>query len=106
MNNPLSANISGLKCDSPSCTYQDKSVKVEDYATYINHPCPECGAPLLTQADYDQVQNILRVFDMFNGLQQYPIAETEDERQAKISFELNGTGEVQVKVEELEKSDS
>ena len=101
MTNLIEANIGGLKCDNSICEYKDESIKVEEYEGYINHPCPECGSPLLTQADYDQVQNILRVLNMFSELPQDAVAETANGQQAKISFELNGTGEMNMSVEEF-----
>lgn len=99
----VEANIGGLKCDALACEYKDENVKVEDYAKYIDRPCPECGASLLTQADYYHVQNLLRVLDMFSGLPQQEVAETADGQQAKISLELNGTGELRMNIENVEK---
>lgn len=49
------AEIKGLMCDNPSCDYRDDTILREDYEKYINYPCPKCGAPLLTQKDYDAV---------------------------------------------------
>jgi hypothetical protein len=49
------SDISGLMCDNPKCDYKDMSIKREEYEKHIGFPCPKCGAPLLTQADYDAV---------------------------------------------------
>lgn len=51
---PLSIEISGLKCDNPACDYRRDDIPFEDYEKYINAPCPKCEQPLLTQEDYDE----------------------------------------------------
>ncbi len=55
---PMMANISGLKCDNPECEYKDDTVDSVDYEQHIDKPCPDCGESLLTQDDYDKVQQI------------------------------------------------
>lgn len=56
----------GIKCDNPECCYADETVKVEDYKDWLNKPCPECGSNLLTQADYDNVQMLIKVAKLLN----------------------------------------
>lgn len=97
MSDGITAQISGLKCDNNPCGYRDDTISVEEYESYINAPCPECGAPLLTQADYDQVQLILSAVEMVNAL---PKATSDSEGTAAVSFEMNGTGSVDIKVNE------
>jgi len=63
MANDFGMRINGLKCDNPTCDYKDMSIPVGDYEKYINMPCPKCGAPLLTQADYDVVMKVMRVMN-------------------------------------------
>ena len=41
-------NISGLKCDNPSCDYSNPDIPFEQYEQFINCPCPKCGQSLLT----------------------------------------------------------
>jgi len=55
---PMMSNISGLKCDSPDCDYKDDTIDSVDYEQHIDKPCPDCGESLLTQDDYDKVQQI------------------------------------------------
>lgn len=99
MDNGITANIGGLKCDKTSCDYVDVSIKLEQYESYINEPCPKCGSPLLTQEDYNQVQHILSVVNLVNSL---PEPTEESKEKANISFEFNGTGKVKTKIEKLE----
>ncbi|EWG08878.1 hypothetical protein [Cytobacillus firmus] len=99
MENGITAHIGGLKCDSPTCDYKDDSITLEQYESYIDAPCPDCGAPLLTLEDYNQVQKILSLVDLVNSLPE----PTEDSKEkGKISFEFNGTGKVNVKIEKLD----
>ncbi len=53
--------VKGLKCDNPDCGYQDTTVLREEYERYINYPCPKCGSPILTQADYDALLTIEKI---------------------------------------------
>lgn len=53
--------IKGLKCDNPGCNYRDDTILREEYEKYINHPCPLCGHPILTQADYDALIDIEKI---------------------------------------------
>lgn len=45
-------NISGLKCDNPSCDYSNPDIPFEQYEQFINCPCPKCGQSLLTPQAY------------------------------------------------------
>lgn len=51
-------NIYGLKCDAPTCDYNDPTVKLEEYEANIGKPCPKCGESLLTQEAFDRVMEI------------------------------------------------
>ncbi|KIL72524.1 hypothetical protein SD78_4109 [Bacillus badius] len=54
---------------------------------------------MLTKEDYIQVQKILSLVDLVNAL---PDPTEESKEKAKISFELNGAGTVNMKVEKYE----
>ncbi|MEK3955646.1 hypothetical protein [Psychrobacillus sp. FSL K6-1464] len=98
----ITANISGLKCDNSACDYKDKSIKLEQYESYINAPCPACGSSLLTQADYDQVQSIIAMMEDVNSKVtsgEFPVSPNGEK--ASVSFEFNGTGTVEAKIEKL-----
>ena len=66
MTNAVESSIKGLKCDAPECDYSDMSITVDSYEEYIDAPCPDCGANLLTQADFDMVQTIIGITDSIN----------------------------------------
>jgi hypothetical protein len=61
-------NIHGIKCDNPSCSYNDSAVPLEDYAQWLNRPCPLCGGNLLTQKDYDAVLSYIESVAIANQL--------------------------------------
>lgn len=58
----------GLKCDNPTCEWEDETIKVEDYKDFINAPCPECGENILTQEDLDNMTKVHEVMNFVNSL--------------------------------------
>lgn len=71
--NNIDLQISGLKCDSPTCDYNDLTVSVNDYKSNINKPCPKCGESLLTQDDYDQTMQMVQAIETLNKMSQEDI---------------------------------
>lgn len=65
----------GLKCDSPTCDWQDMSISIEDYPKWLNAPCPKCGENVLTENDYNNVLNLLTAIDFMNSLSPQEIEE-------------------------------
>ena len=43
----------GVQCDTPECGYRVEFLTFEEYVPYVNKPCPQCGANLLTEKDYE-----------------------------------------------------
>jgi hypothetical protein len=77
----------GLKCDNPTCEWEDETIKVEDYKDFINAPCPECGENILTQEDLDNMTKVHEVMNFVNSLDQ----ETLDSMYATIAATPGGT---------------
>lgn len=86
----MELNIYGLKCDNPSCDYQDNSIQLEQYKDYINYPCPKCSSPLLTQADYDTTMTIIQSVKLAEKLGLNTNGNSEE--MYKMSVQLDGTG--------------
>lgn len=63
---PLSINITGIKCDN--CSWHDDSVQYNDYPKWLNKPCPNCGANLLTKKDYKAAKRLMKITKMFNKM--------------------------------------
>jgi phage FluMu protein Com len=58
-----------IQCDNQNCGYkvmnpsQDPYIDTKDY---INKECPQCGSCLLTQADYELTQKLLKTVKFTN----------------------------------------
>lgn len=125
MTNPaeqaITAHIGGLKCDTPTCNYRDDSINVGEYESYINAPCPKCGASLLTPEDFATVQHTMAIAEFINSLSPERLAKlsnvspeevsaltglsTEELNRpgnATMTLELNGTGDVKMSISKEE----
>lgn len=89
--NSLKINIGGIKCDNKECGFNDMTVLFEDYANWLNKPCPKCGSNLLTQQDFDTVKILMDITEIVNECSPET---TEDEQLFKMSAEFNGTRKV------------
>lgn len=95
MSNAIGLEIHGIQCDA--CDYKDETVNVEDYENWVNKPCPECGANLLTEADYQNVQFLIQIAAMANSF--LPPLQ-EDEEVATMTVSMNGTGDMILDIKE------
>jgi hypothetical protein len=68
MTQSLEYHVRGLKCDAEGCGYSDMTIRLEDYPQYLNRPCPDCGANLLTEADLKATQAMIAACDWVNAL--------------------------------------
>ena len=93
MKQAMSVEIKGIKCDG--CDYKDESVKVKEYEAWLNRPCPQCGANLLTEADYHNVKVMMEFVKLANKITPPQASSAEPIR---ISAEMNGTGKVDYKI--------
>lgn len=91
----MELNIYGLKCDNPSCDYNDKTIKFEDYPKYIEHPCPQCGESLLTQADFDTTMQIVEMAELASKLgfdSDRDLGSKDGDKTYKMNVQLDGSG--------------
>lgn len=105
MKQVLELNIGGIKCDREGCDYSDASIKVQDYPEWINKPCPNCSENLLTQADFDNVQRLLRTSNLLNSMSPEELAlmgvyMPEDDEIVQMNIEMNGTGKVEFEIKD------
>lgn len=89
MKDSLSLMIKGIKCDS--CDYRDDDVSFDDYPQYLNKPCPECGANLLTKSDLDATKKLIDAVEILNRFM--PKAH-DDEIEVRMPLHMNGTGKI------------
>lgn len=85
-------DIQGIKCDS--CPWANMKVPASDYAQWLNKPCPCCNANLLTQADFDTVQKMLKFELWINRLVGWT-ARFQRNKPVLEEFKMNGTGKLQ-----------
>lgn len=96
MEKAVKMHIGGIKCDNPNCDFVDMSVKFENYDKWLNKPCPKCGENLLTEEDYENTKFIINTVNLMNSI--FPPS-TDEEDLVKASIEMNGTGEMNFKIE-------
>lgn len=91
----ITVEIKGIKCDA--CEYKDMSVRFEEYGEWLNKPCPECSANLLTQADYNNALLLARFADAAGDI----LPETNSSNKPVIiSVETDGTGDMTFEVKD------
>ncbi len=90
MDSAAAVQITGLKCDADGCDYKDMTISFEDYEQYINAPCPECGANLLTEADYETVKVLTGIVNTLN--EKYPPPHDPNEPIARFTVDFDGSG--------------
>jgi hypothetical protein len=66
MDKAIEYEIKGLKCDNPECDFVDMNIPFEEYESYVNKPCPKCGQPLLTEADFASSVLVATMVDNLN----------------------------------------
>lgn len=95
MKKALEMNIGGIKCDNPNCDFNDMTVKVDDYESWLNKPCPKCGENLLTENDYKNTLFLLKMVKVANEI--FPERDDKEE-DATMTINMNGTGEMKVEI--------
>lgn len=92
----LEMNIRGLKCDAKGCNYINTEIPADEYDSWLNKPCPLCGANLLTEEDLIATKFLMQMVKLTNSI--YPAPE-KDEPLYQGSFKMNGTGLAGMSVE-------
>lgn len=95
MKKPVAISITGLKCDAPGCDYhQDEPVgnTYEEYAKWLNQPCPKCGANLLTEADLKTTHAMMKITGILNRLL-WPLSLISKKRY-RYKLGMDGSGSV------------
>ena len=87
--------IGGLQCDVNGCDYIDTTINADDYKNLIGTPCPKCEASLLTQADYDAIQEMLKMEKRLKDLG-IPLKPKEGEPLFKANIKMDGSGKTEI----------
>ena len=94
----VEVEVHGLKCDAEGCDYEDLSITSEDYADYVNAPCPKCGANLLTPEDYFSFRALQDLADALNEL---PLLGGNEDI-VTMRAKMNGSGTIELEPEDVQ----
>jgi hypothetical protein len=98
MNEYVGVNVKYIQCDASGCDYiTHDGVSNDTLVNWLNRPCPDCGENLLTDADYKEFDNHLKLAKFFNAVvdKVAPMSEEELTGQEKVVFaelETDGAG--------------
>jgi hypothetical protein len=112
MDKPIEVHGSGLVCDNPNCDYEKRDIAMQDYGAWVGALCPDCGEPLLTQAQYNMMSGVLEIVNMVNEMADDPFMAAlmgkidEDMEGRKASFRIKCTKDAEVEVGELKWKDN
>lgn len=87
----IEIKAAGLKCDADRCDYIDIGVNLKEYKSWINKPCPKCGANLLTPEDYKQIRLfriLTSIINLFSFLS--PFLKGRDMYRMRVHFDGSG----------------
>ena len=87
-------NISGLKCDNPSCDYVNPDIPFEQYEQYVNCPCPKCGQSLLTPQAYKMC---LAMKSMGNFITKLTGGAKENDVELRVPLDMDKDGHIGMK---------
>jgi len=96
----IKLNIKRIKCDNRD--YRDNSARLEDYESYLNKPCPWCGANLLTQKDFNTIKRLIAVANFLNWILRPFLKYDKNAVGIRIVGEINGTGKIMFKLPKKE----
>ena len=85
MKNALDLHIKGIRCDN--CDWSDPTAEFSD--TWLNVPCPECSANLLTEADYATVKFMLALTTALNKVID-PVPDSDPRTTLKLKMDGSG----------------
>jgi len=60
--------VQGIQCDNPQCTFKEENIPFEDYAEWLERPCPECGEILLTEEDFNTLKLLMSISAIANNI--------------------------------------
>ena len=82
--------------ESSDLNDKNENIKLEEYPEWVNEPCPQCGANLLTEEDFAFAQMMIKLTKEVNQI--IPPREVrEDSIAQKVTLDLDGSGIPKVK---------
>ncbi len=93
MMSAVTIDVRGIKCDNPTCAYEDLEVDF-DSDKFLNMPCPDCGSNLLTPEDYTLMQLMLNTADLANTT--FKNVDLSGDATMAVTLDMNGTGSLNI----------
>ena len=72
--------VDGIRCENPSCDYENTSIQPQEYKKWVDQPCPKCGTVLLTENDYNLAKLLFATTTIANKI--------PDEEEASLPTEV------------------
>lgn len=87
-------------CDAPGCGYVKAGVEMTppSLAAYVDAPCPDCGAVLLTKADYAKMTEVYYAIQVVNAMAEAAGLPCSAEHQRAVRIKSDGLGNVGVTI--------
>ena len=57
-----------IKCDVPECDWREGGVKPIEADSWLDKPCPKCGANLMTAEDLKRMKDVITMSDVLSEL--------------------------------------
>lgn len=89
--------MGGLRCDAIECDWEDMSIRVEDYAEYVNYRCPKCGENVFTEKDYKVWMFLMKLIKIINFI--LPKRKVDNIKNVSTMTIEFGNGELNTKIE-------
>jgi len=94
----IESRVAFIQCDAKSCDYKTTDVG-DDYKVFLNKPCPNCGASLLTQEDIDSQESMQSILKSINSMARHITGidmSNGDDRTEILEYEGDGNGGIKI----------
>jgi len=89
--------LNGLKCDK--CDWVDESISLDDLENWVDKPCPECGANVLTSEQLAHLNMILEVADIVNSLD---IPKDPNDEEAEMDLLIDSSANIKLNIKNID----
>ena len=60
--------VDGIRCENPSCDYENTSIAPNEYHHWVDKSCPKCGTVLLTENDLNLYKMLMATTTIANKI--------------------------------------
>ena len=86
--------LNGLQCDK--CDWKDENIPFDEWEEWLDKPCPECGAVVLTHEQLGQVHMMMEIADVMNQLD-IPVDPNDPVVEAQIKIDEDANIKIDIK---------